>query len=269
MHADFDADGLAFPSSPRCIRWTFFLLSRALCDFCRACVLGRHLATRPGIADIQKAIRLEPSNSEYPAVLARNQALSVATLNDAIGNFKIAVKLNPYQSSYWLDLAGAYQVAGDTDQQAEAVQRAAGADPMTPHVAWQAANFFLLQGEVSKALPYFQTVLANDPDSTDSALQLCWRATGDANQIFDHALPPQPNLYLSFLRLLVAKQETAAAEVAWDHLIGLHQPFPARPALAYLRLLLATQQVTSAVTAWRQLAQTDEQIRAYFQFPET
>lgn len=241
---------------------SFFLVA-VYVTFAARAFWAAHLATRPGESDIQKAIRLERSNSEYFAVLARNQALSVATLNEAIRNFKIAVKLNPYQSSYWLDLAGAYQLAGDTDQQAEAVQRAAAADPMTPHVAWQAANFFLLQGKVSKALPYFHTVLANDPDSTDSALQLCWRATGDANQIFDHALPQRADLYLSFLRLLVAKQEPAAAQVAWDHLIGLHQPFPARPALPYFRLLLATQQVTSAVTAWRQLAQTDEQIRAY------
>jgi len=240
-----------------------FFFAAVYLTFAARAFWAAHLAGRPGESDIQKAIRLEPSNSEYPAVLARNQALSVATLNDAVSNFKIAVKLNPYQSSYWLDLAGAYQLAGETDQQAEAVQRAAAADPMTPHVAWQAANFFLLQGAVSKALPYFHTVLANDPDSTDSALQLCWRASGDANQIFDHALPQRPDLYLSFLRLLVAKQEIAAANVAWDHLIGLHQPFPARPALPYFRLLLASQQVTSAMTAWRQLAQVDEQIRPY------
>lgn len=246
---------------------SFFLVTLYVTFGARA-FWAAHLATRPGEVDIQKAIRLEPWNSEYPAVLARNQALSVATLNDAISNFKIAVKLNPYQSSYWLDLAGAYQLAGDTDQQAEAVQRAATADPMTPHVAWQAANFFLLQGEVSKALPYFHTVLANDPDSTDTALQLCWRASGDANQIFDNALPPRADLYVSFLRLLVTKQEIAAANIAWDHLIGLHQSFPPQPVLSYFRLLLASQQVTPALTAWRQLAQVDEQIGPYLPVPE-
>ena len=130
-----------------------FFLVAVYVTFAARAFWAAHLATRPDESDIQKAIRLESSNSEYFAVLARNQALSVATLNDAISNFKIAVKLNPYRSSYWLDLAGAYQLAGETDQQAEAVQRAAAADPMTPHVAWQAANFFLLQGEVSKALP--------------------------------------------------------------------------------------------------------------------
>lgn len=227
-----------------------------------------HLARQPGVPEIEKAIRLEPSNADYPAVLARNLALSVATLNEAIANFQLAAKLNPYNSGNWLDLAGAYQLAGDTNGQAEAVQRAATADPMTPHVAWQAANFFLLQGDVPKALPYFRTVLANDPDAADSALQLCWRASGDADQIFERALPQRPDLYLSFLRLLVARQEIAPANIAWNHLIGLNQPFPPGPALPYFRLLLATQQVTTAVSAWRSLAQLDDQIRPYLPTPE-
>src|SRR5207302_8075863 len=83
---------------------SFFLVALYVTFAARA-FWAAHLATRPGESDIQKSIRLEPSNSEYPAVLARNQALSVATLNDAISNFKIAVKPNPYQSSYWLALA--------------------------------------------------------------------------------------------------------------------------------------------------------------------
>lgn len=222
-----------------------------------------HLATQAGVPDIGRAIRLEPSNAEYRAILAQNLALSITSLNEAIANFQIAIKLNPYQSSYWLDLAGAYQLAGETAQQAEAVQRAAAADPMTPHVAWVAANFFLLQGDVTKALSYFHTVFATDPDSTDSTLQICWRVSGNASEIFDHALPQSPDLYLSFLRLLVSKQEVDAANIGWDHLIALRQPFPARPALPYFRLLIGTRQVAAAVNAWEQLAEVDENIRPY------
>ncbi len=226
-----------------------------------------HLASRPGMPDIERAIQLEPSNAEYRAVLARNLALSVANLDDAIAGFQVAVKLNPYQSAYWLDLAGAYQLAGRTDDQAEAVRQAAAADPMTPHVAGQAANFFLLQGDVPKALPYFRTVLANDPDSIDSTLQLCWRASGNVDQIFDQALPRRADVYLDFLRLLIAKQETAAAEIAWNRLIGLRQTFPAKPAFPYFRLLIANHKVAEASTAWQQLAQVDEEIRPYLASP--
>ena len=170
------------------------------------------------------------------------------------------MQLNPYESKYWLDLASAYHVAGHIDEQAQSVEQAVEADPTTPNVAWAAANFFLIQGNLGKALPCFRTVLANDPDAVDSTLQICWRATGDANQMFDQALPRRPDLYLSFLRLLVAKQEVASAESAWDHLVGLQQTFPPKLAFPYFRLLLTKQEVTAAQTAWQQLAEVDKEI---------
>ena len=171
--------------------------------------------------------------------------------------------LNPYESRYWLDLASAYHVAGRIDEQTQSVEQAVEADPTTPNVAWAAANIFLVQGNVGKALPYFRTVLENDPDAVDWTLQICWRATGDANQIFDQALPRRTDLYLSFLRLLVSKQEVVPAENAWDHLIGLRQPFPPKLAFPYFQLLIAKQEVTAAKTAWQQLAQVDQEVQPY------
>jgi hypothetical protein len=225
--------------------------------------LAAHLAENPDLPNIERATRLEPSNAEYRALLGRNLALSGPSLDGAISDYRIAVHLNPYESRYWLDLAGAYQIAGLAHEEAQSVEQAVEADPTTPHVAWEAANFFLIQGNLGKALPYFRTVLANDPDAVDSALQLCWRATGDANQIVDQALPRRAELYLSFLRLLVAKQEVAAAENTWDRLIGLQQTFPPKLAFPYFRLLLAKQEVTAAKTGWQQLAHVDEEIQPY------
>ena len=225
--------------------------------------LAAHLAKKTDLPDIQRAIRLEPSNAEYRALLGRYLALSGASLDEAISDFRIAVQLNPYESQYWLDLASAYHVAGHIYEQAQSVEQAVEADPTTPNVAWAAANFFLIQGNLGKALPCFRTVLANDPDAVDSTLQICWRATGNANQMFDQALPRRTDLYLSFLRLLVLKQEVVAAENAWDHLIGLQQPFPPKLAFPYFQLLLAKQEVTAANTAWQQLAQVDKEIQPY------
>jgi tetratricopeptide (TPR) repeat protein len=225
--------------------------------------LAARLAENPDLPNLQRATRLEPSNAEYRALLGRHHALSGASLDEAVSDYRTAVHLNPYESRYWLDLAGAYQVAGRLEEQAQSVEHAVEADPTTPHVAWEAANFFLIQGNLGKALPYFRTVLANDPDAVDSALQLCWRATGDANQILDQALPPRTDLYLSFLRLLVAQQEVIAAESTWDRLIGLRQTFPPKLAFPYFRLLIAKQEVSAAKTAWQQLAQANEDIQPY------
>ena len=220
-------------------------------------------AAIPDLSNLQEAIRLEPSNAEYRELLGRSLALSGANLNDAIANYRTAVHLNPYVARYWLDLAGAYQVAGHTSEQERSVEQAVEADPTTPHVAWEAANFFLVQGDQERALRNFRVVLANDPEAVDSALQLCWRATGDANQILDRALPRRPDLYFSFLSLLISKQEVAAAENVWNHLIALNQEFSTKLAFPYFRFLIAKQEVAAAQTAWQQLAGVNRSLQPY------
>src|ERR1700756_2316996 len=81
--------------------------------------LAAHLAKKTDLPDIQRAIRLEPSNADYRALLGRYLALSGANLDPAISDFRMAVQLNPYESQYWLDLASAYHVAGHIDEQAQ------------------------------------------------------------------------------------------------------------------------------------------------------
>jgi hypothetical protein len=68
---------------------------------------------------------------------------------------------------------------------------------------------------------------------------------------------------LSFLSLLISKQEVAAAENVWNHLIGLQQTFPTKLAFPYFRLLIAKQKVGAAQAAWQQLASVDPSLQAY------
>ena len=225
--------------------------------------LASHLATIPYLPNLQKAIRLEPTNSDYRDLLGRNLVLLGSNPRDAIANYQIAVHLNPYVAQYWLDLAVAYQILGRTREQEDSVNRAAGADPMSPHVAWEAANLFLVQGDREKALRHFRIVLANDPQAVDSALQLCWRATGDVSLILDDVLPPRPDLYFSFLQLLMRKNETAAARNVWNRLVGLHQVFSSQLAFPYFRFLIAQREVAEAQTVWQQLAVLDPSLQSY------
>jgi tetratricopeptide (TPR) repeat protein len=245
-----------------------FVVVALYLQFALRAYVASHLAVNLDLANLRKAVQLEPSNAEYRELLGRNLVMSGASLDEAISVYRTAVHLNPYEARYWLDLAGAYQVAGRISVQAESVEHAVEADPTTPHVAWEAANFFLVQGDRAKALRCFRVVLANDPDAVDSALQLCWRATGDANEILGQALPPRPDLYLAFLRLLVSKQEVAAAENVWNHLMGLRQTFPTKLAFAYFRFLIAKQEVAAAKTAWQQLANVDGSLQPYLPSPE-
>jgi len=225
--------------------------------------LAAHFASSLEASRVEKSIRLEPGNAEYYDLLGRNLALSGPSLNPAIQNLQTAVGLNPHEARYWLDLAGAYQIAGRTQEQGDSVRQATIAEPTSPHVAWEAANFFVVQGDADRALHYFRVVLANDPEAVNSALQLCWRATEDVDKIVAVALPPIPTVYLSFLHLLVAQQQTAGAETVWAGLLALNQPFSGRLALPYFRLLITKREPAAAGMAWQQLSKIDPSIKAY------
>ena len=225
--------------------------------------LAAHFAAKLDPSRLDRAIRLEPGNAEYHDLLGRNLALSGSSLDQAVSNYRQATDLNPYDARYWLDLAGAYQLLGRTHEQGESVEHAIQADPTTPHVAWEAANYFLVQGDRDRALRHFRVVLENDPGAVDSTLKICWRASGNATEMLDLALPPRPDLYLSFLGLLVTNQDVVSAETVWARLIGLGQTFSAKPALPFFGLLIAKKEVALANTAWQQLSIADHSIQRY------
>src|SRR5437588_12459821 len=105
-----------------------------------------------------------------------------------------------------------YQVAGDVQQQRWALQKALQAEPTDPDVAWQVANFYLVDSDVTRALPLFRTVIENDPTKVDAALQLCWQATKNADAIWHQAVPARPTSYFALLDLLVDTDEAATSE---------------------------------------------------------
>ncbi len=225
--------------------------------------LAAGLAANQDPPSLQRAIQLEPANAEYRNVLGRYLASSGQDVDAGISDYEAAVRLNPYVARYWLDLAGAYQVLDRASEQRQAVEHALQVDPTSPHIAWEAGIFFLVQGDPDRALREFRVVLANDPDAADSALLLCWRVTEDANKILHQVLPPKSDLYLSFLRLLIKKQQTAAAETVWNHLVALDQPFSPKLAFPYFRLLIDQHEVEAAKNAWQQVAALDPSLRPY------
>jgi tetratricopeptide (TPR) repeat protein len=151
---------------------------------------------------------------------------------------------------------------GDTVGQANALDHAIQADPKTPDVAWQAANFFLVQGEPDKALSEFRIVMENDPSLSPSALQLCWRMNPDIDTILSKAMPSVPEAYYALLDLMMVKKENEAAAKAWEHLVQLQKPIEPRRVFEYVRYLVMQKDVDQASRVWRE-ASTLSNLSAY------
>ena len=151
--------------------------------------LADHFSRNFDLASLQMAARLEPGNAEYQYRLGRYFLQTQNEPATAAQFFKSATGLNPHNASYWLELSRTYRRLASSDQQKVALQHAIAADPSTPDVAWDAANFYWALGETDKALQEFRVVLQNDPYLPAAALERCWRIKPDVEALLRDVVP--------------------------------------------------------------------------------
>jgi tetratricopeptide (TPR) repeat protein len=228
------------------------LLAVAYVGFAAAQYLGAYFSQRPDLASLQRAVRLQPGNAEYRYRVGRYFGFVQRRPEPAVESYGAAIALNPHEARYWLALAAANALLGDTNQQRAALEHAIVADPRTPEVAWEAANLYLVQGETDQALKEFRVVLENDASLPSAALRLCWRAKPDADALLGNVVPPIPDVYASFLNLLMAKKETASAAKVWAQLVRLRLPMERRYVFDYIRYLVDQRDADQARLVWQQ-----------------
>ncbi len=213
-------------------------------------------AARPELPKLQLAIRLAPGNADYRHRLGRYFAFVAGDPQSAIENFRAAVALNPHDAHYWFDLAGAYQVTGDVTGQRAALDHALRAEPTAPDVAWESANFFLVDGDIDRALREFHVVIENDLELVYPSFVASWRVRPDADALLREAVPANTDSLLAFLNFLMSKQQTEGAIKTWDHLAQLHEKFPNRCLYDFVRYLIVAHRPEAAMSAWEQSADT-------------
>ena len=199
-----------------------------------------------------KAQSLSPANAEYQFLLGRYYWIALQSPEQALPNILSAVSLNPHRADYWFSLAGAYQLLGNASAQESALQHGIQADPTTPNVAWEAANFYLAKGDVEKALREFRVVLASASYRKFDALRLCWQVRPDVDFLSREILPSDPDVHFDLLEYLISTNDTANAFKVWNRLALLRQPLDQRRVLEYTRYLISHRDVEEAQTVWKQ-----------------
>jgi tetratricopeptide (TPR) repeat protein len=228
--------------------------------------LANRFSQKLDLGSLQMAARLEPGNADYQYRLGH---YFLQTQNDpetAAQFFKSATALNPHNAAYWLELSRTYRRA-NSDRQKDALQHAIAADPSTPEVAWDAANFYWALGQTDKALQEFRVVLENDPYLPAAALERCWRIKPDVEALLGDVVPRKADAYSTFLDFLISKNEPHAASRVWTQLVQLQQPVESRHVFDYVRYLINQREVAQAYQAWRQAASLCD-LSAYQPSPE-
>jgi tetratricopeptide (TPR) repeat protein len=209
-------------------------------------------ASHVELTKLERAVRLAPGNADYWHRLGRYFAFVASNPQSAIESFRAAVDLNPHDARYWLDLAAAYQVTGDLTSQRAALDRALQAEPTAPDVAWEAANFFLVEGDIDRALHEFHIVIENDTYQVEAALRSCWRVRPDTDALLSNVVPARSDTLLAFLSLLANNKETEGAIKTWDRLSQLHEKFDKQYLYNYVHYLIGVHRPDAAMSAWEQ-----------------
>jgi len=220
------------------------------------------LASHHDPTSLRRAIGLQPRDANNYDLLGQYLIWEAQNPQAAATQFQQAVKLNPYASSYWMHLAQAESSLGNEKEQAAAIRKAIAVDPATPELAWSAANYFLLQGDTEGALDQFAVVIRSDPAMAEAALERSWRAVEGVDPI-QKRLPADPEVYLSFVKLLVARQQWAPAQQIWSSMLRLNRRFDARSAVFYIDALLAKRDVPSAQRAWQNVVDASPDLKPY------
>jgi len=225
---------------------------------------AQRLAGQSDKHSIEKAVALAPQNATFHDLLCRATIFSSLKPERAVDECRKAAELNPYSSSAWLDLAQAYYSVGNKQLNNAAVHKALEVDPTTPDTAWNAANFFLLQGNTAEALKQFAVVLREEPSLVPPALNVCWQSLHDVNRI-QSILPPNSSVYLAFIKLLVSKGEFDSAHHVWLSLMKSEAPVDYHRCIFYIDNLIQSGDVSGASDAWKQLASKSQAFQAYSQ----
>jgi tetratricopeptide (TPR) repeat protein len=223
---------------------------------------------------VRKALSITPDNAEAYDWLGVYSAY-LGDSDEAIRELQAASRLQPHNSGMWLDLAMAYQFPGRTADQKYALEQALKADPTTPRVIWEVANFYLVEGDQAHAFPLFKRIIAEDPARSAAAIDLLWRSSHDVKPLFDgDAIPPRPDALVALLDSITRShivpdvndttqaKDLTAAGLVWDRLAVLHQPFKTTAAFPYFELLIRAGQLERADSVWRQMADLDPAVKA-------
>jgi len=220
----------------------------------KAC-LAEMLANRPTISNLERAVKLDPSDAEYLLRLGSLYEYSPTDVQSAKAeeSFRRAAQLDPHDPQNWLDLAAALQLQGRVGEAEACRRRVDLLAPNLPAFQWPIANSYLLQGNTDEALRHFRLVLAGTQQYDGNVFSLAWKATDDAGKILEELIPERVTTEFSYLDFLLAQHRLDDAQAVWKRILSDREEFAATDASAYIDSLILAHRPADAYQVWTDL----------------
>jgi Tetratricopeptide repeat len=213
------------------------------------------LASRLTVGDLQLAIKLDPGNAEYHLQLGRlYEYLPTSPQPEkAMEEFRRAAQLSPNDPEVWINLGGAAEFAGNVTEAEKYLRQADHFAPRIPMYQWPIGNFFLLHGNLREAFAHFKMVLAGTRNYDQIVFRTAWKASGDADQILQQLIPEDLPAEFSYLFYLVANKQLHEAHAVWKRILTTPGKFEPVQASGYIDNIIGNRLPEQAFEVWQDL----------------
>ncbi len=197
---------------------------------------------------------LEPGNAESWDRLCRFEQYDFANPDPsrAVKDCLKAIAENPHSARYWMDLATAYETAGDPMRAREAFQRARSVYPVSAEVAWSFGNFLLRQDQPAEGYAQIQQAVRTDPSLLPIAISRVWRSNHDVDRLLNDALPTDLDAYFQALDFFASTQQAEPALKVWERILALHKPFALPRSFLFVEELIGQDRAEDTRRVWRE-----------------
>ena len=176
---------------------------------------------------VARALEILPRNTDYLSLRALQLEYDGG---NAAPLLERAAALSPLSSAPRIRLGLAAETRGDFPAAERWLLDAARVDHQF-EPRWTLANFYFRQARASEFWEWMRAALEVSYGDRTLAFDLCWRLSQDAQEIFERAIPDQPDVLGAYLAYLLGQHRNAAGPVA-VRLAAMRDP-------AYISLLEA------------------------------
>lgn len=203
---------------------------------------------------MERGANLVPGNAAAWESLGRLRQWDLANPDfpGAIANYKKAVQADPHWAHYWMDLASAYEAAGDSSNARDAFLGAKAVYPVSAEVAFYYGNFLLRQQDYSEAFAELRRAVRTDRTLLPLAISRTWRSSEDIDELLNQMLPPEADAYLQALDFFASIHQAQPGLAIWQRLLDLGQPIVLARTFPFFEELIREDRGDDARRMWRE-----------------
>jgi tetratricopeptide (TPR) repeat protein len=206
------------------------------------------------LATMERGAALTPGNAAAWDRLGRLRQWDFVNsdLPGAVADYKKAVEDDPRSAYFWMDLAGAYEAAGDAARAQDAYAQAKAVYPSSAEVAFHYGNFLLREEKYPEAYDELRRAVRTDPTLLPLAISRTWRSSEDVDQLLNQMVPENTNAYLQAIDFFASIRQADPGLAVWRRLVALGQSFPLQRAFPFLDELIREDRSEDARRVWKE-----------------